>query len=176
MIAVRAVRLPDDQARLLALDRSFTTDRVYRIARTAHSFTLEEVPVRPPLRKDFPLADDLGAGRAWEHGLVAEDAGTVVGFAAFAHRAWNRRTELWHLYVAPSRRGQGIGRLLVETVVAAARDAGTRCVWLETSNLAYPAIQFYRRLGFELCGLDLSLYDPTSVATGEAALYLARPV
>jgi ribosomal protein S18 acetylase RimI-like enzyme len=176
MIAVRPVRLPDDQAQLLALDRSFTTDRVYRIVRTAHSFALEEVPARPPLRKEFPLADDLGAEHAWEHGLVAEAAGAIVGFAAFAHRSWNRRTELWHLYVAPSLRGQGVGRMLVAAVVAAAQAAGTRCVWLETSNLAYPAIRFYRRVGFELCGLDLSLYDPASAAVGETALYFALPV
>lgn len=176
MIAIRPVRLPDDEAQLLALGRTFTTDRVYRIARTAHSFTLDEVSVRPPLRKEFPLADELGENRAWEHGFVAEEAGAIVGFAAFTHRPWNRRTELWHLYVAPAVRGQGVGRALVDTVVAAAREAGARCVWLETSTVAYPAIQFYRRLGFELCGLDLSLYEPASVAPGEAALYFARAV
>ncbi len=176
MVAIRPVRLPDDRASLLALDRSFTTDRIYRIAHTAHSFTLEEVPIQPPLRKEFPLADDLGEDRRWEHGFVAEHAGTVVGFAAIAHRCWNRRTELWHLYVAPRLRGQGVGRALIEAVVVAAQEAGMRCLWLETSNLAYPAIQFYRRVGFELCGLDVSLYDPASGAAGETALYFARPV
>jgi ribosomal protein S18 acetylase RimI-like enzyme len=174
MVAIRPVRLPEDGAALLALDRSFTTDRVYRIVRTADSFTLEAIPAQPPLRKEFPLADDLGAERAWEQGFVAEQAGSVVGFAAFTHRRWNRRTELWHLYVAPHLRGQGVGRTLVEAVLAAAREAGMRCVWLETSNLAYPAIQFYRRVGFVLCGLDVSLYDPSSEAAGETALYFVR--
>lgn len=175
-VAIRPVRLPEDRAALLALDRSFTTDRVYRIVRAADSFALEEIPAQPPLRKEFPLADDLGTERAWEQGFVAEQAGTIVGFAAFTHRRWNRRTELWHLYVAPHRRGQGVGRTLVEAVIAAAREAEMRCVWLETSNLAYPAIQFYRRIGFALCGLDLSLYDPASEAAGETALYFTRPV
>jgi ribosomal protein S18 acetylase RimI-like enzyme len=69
-----------------------------------------------------------------------------------------------------------VGRALVEAVIAAARDAGMRCVWLETSTLAYPAIQFYRRLGFELCGLDASLYDPAGPAARETALYFARPL
>jgi ribosomal protein S18 acetylase RimI-like enzyme len=49
-----------------------------------------------------------------------------------------------------------------------------RCVWLETSTLAYPAIQFYRRRGFELCGLDTSLYDSADPSAGETALYFAR--
>ena len=49
-----------------------------------------------------------------------------------------------------------------------------RCVWLETSNLAYPAIQFYRGVGFELCGLDASLYEGEQA--GETALYFMRPL
>ncbi len=173
---VRPVRLPGDRAAILALDRSFTTDRVYRVVRTPQSFTIVETIAQPPVRKDFPLEADLGAGRVWEQGLVAERAGMVIGFAAFAQQRWNRRTELWHLYVAPQVRRQGVGRALVEAVIAAAKDTGMRCVWLETSNLAYPAIQFYRRMGFELCGPDASLYDPAGPAAGETALYFARPL
>jgi ribosomal protein S18 acetylase RimI-like enzyme len=174
MIALRSVRLPDDRAQLLALDRSFMTDRVYRVLRTADSFTLETVTVDPPIRKELPLAEYLGDGRMWEEGIVAQERGAIIGFAAFAHREWNRRTELWHLYVAAARRREGIGRILVESVIVAARAAGTRSIWLETSTLAYPAIQFYRRLGFTLCGLDISLYDPSGAGAGETALYFAR--
>lgn len=176
MAAIRPARFPNDSVQLRALDRSFTTDRVYRIARTPWSFTLEEVPIQPPLRKDFPLEGDLAEGREWEHCLVAESEGEVVGFAAFAHGRWNRRTELWHLYVGSSHRGQGIGRALIDAVLADARAAGMRCVWLETSTVAYPAIAFYRQVGFELCGLDTSLYDPDRMPTQEAALYFARPL
>jgi len=40
----------------------------------------------------------------------------------------------------------------------------------------YPAIQFYRRLGFRLCGLDETLYRPDDSASvpGEVALFFAR--
>jgi ribosomal-protein-alanine N-acetyltransferase len=34
-------------------------------------------------------------------------------------------------------------------------------------------VQFYQRLGFRLCGLDTRLYDPSSEAGGETALFLA---
>jgi ribosomal protein S18 acetylase RimI-like enzyme len=173
MPTIRPVRLPVDRDQLLALDRSFTTDRTYRVVSTACSFALEEVELRPPVHKDFPLAYDL-EHRTWEVGLVAEMGGSIVGFVAFTHRQWNRRTELWHLYVAPAQRRQGLGRRLIDEVVVAARAAGTRCVWLETSTLAYPAIQFYRHLGFELCGLDTSLYDPGDPTAGETALLFSR--
>jgi ribosomal protein S18 acetylase RimI-like enzyme len=65
---------------------------------------------------------------------------------------------------------------LIAAVTAAARDAGTRCIWLETSNLAWPAIQFYRKMGFELCGLDQSLYDPAGTSGNETALYFMLPL
>src|SRR5215218_10290498 len=97
---VRPVRLPGDRGAILALDRSCTMDRIYRVVRSPQSFAIAETLAQPPLRKDYPLEADLGAGRVWEQGLVAERAGTVVGFAALAHQRWNRRTELWHLYVA----------------------------------------------------------------------------
>jgi ribosomal protein S18 acetylase RimI-like enzyme len=177
VVTVRPVRLPEDQQPLLDLDCSFTTDRVYQIVRAPLAFALEDRAADPPVRKEFPLTDDdFAAGRAWEQGAVAERAGLVVGFTGFTHQRWNRRTEIRHLYVAPWLRGQGLGRMLIEAVAAAAMAVGTRCLWVETSNFAYPAIQFYRRVGFELCGLDTSLYDPTGPAAAETALYFSRPL
>ena len=61
----------------------------------------------------------------------------------------------------------------MRAVIDAARGAGTRCVWLETSSHAWPAIQFYRRLGFDLCGLDATLYDPDGPSGNETALFFA---
>lgn len=159
-----------------ALDRSFTTVNIYRVMQTPLSFTLEQVPVHPAVTKEFPFHADFGGGNEGEHSLVAEDGGSIVGFTAFSHERWNRRTAVWHLYVAPSHRRQGVGSALVETVIEDAHSARTRCVWLETTSLAYPAIQFYRHLGFELCGMDTSLYDPAVNLLGETALYFSRSV
>lgn len=157
-----------------ALDRSFVTDRAYTIARSSSSFALEEVVLDPPVRKEFPLDGEPGGGPEWEQCLVAVGAERIVGVAGFEHQRWNRRTGLWHLHVAPPHRGRGVGGLLVGVVVSEARRAGSRCVWLETSTLAHPAIAFYRRLGFELCGLDTSLYPSGESTAGEVALYFAR--
>jgi ribosomal protein S18 acetylase RimI-like enzyme len=176
MIRIRPVNLSRDRQQLLELDRSFVTDRVYHVVRTDASFMLQEAPVEPPLRKELPLEYDLGAERAWEDGLVGDLDGEIVGFAAWKHEVWNRRTVLWHLYVEANLRGRGVGRELVARVIERARDAGMRAVWLETSSVNYPAIAFYRRLGFTLDGLDLSLYDPSGSAAGETALYFALPL
>jgi ribosomal protein S18 acetylase RimI-like enzyme len=161
---------------LLALDRSVVTERIQRVVRTDVSFSLEDMPIDPPLRKDLPLEYDLGEARTWEDGFVAEFDDEIIGFAAWSHEAWNRRTVLWHLYVAARHRGNGIGGAFVSLVTDQARVAGMRAVWLETSSVNSPAIAFYRRQGFTLCGLDLSLYDPAGSAPGEAALYFVLPL
>ena len=96
-----------------------------------------------------------------------------MGVVSTQYEAWNRRVVIWHLYVSPGDRGRGIGRRLVETAFEAARAAGARNAWLETSNLNVPGVRAYERLGFRLCGLDTSLYDGTP-AEGEVALFFCR--
>jgi ribosomal protein S18 acetylase RimI-like enzyme len=61
----------------------------------------------------------------------------------------------------------------MRSVVAYARHAGARCVWLETRNVNYPAVRFYRRPGFRRCGLDERLYDRATPGREEIALFLA---
>ena len=107
---------------------------------------------------------------------MAEVDGKIAGFVALRFESWNRRAAIWHLYVAPATRGLGLGRKLVDATEQRARSLGARCLWLETSNVNYPAIQFYRRIGFEWCGLDRTLYAPDGDGAGEVALYFSRPI
>ncbi len=173
---IRPMRQPDDDEGVRALDRSFTTDSIYRVIQTPLSFTLEQVRVHPAVTKEFPFDADFGERHEAEHARVAEDGGSIVGFTAFTHERWNRRTAVWHLYVSPSHRRQGVESALVKTVIEDAHSARTRCVWLETTSAAYPPIQFCRHLGFELCGMDTSLYDPAVNSVGETALFLSRSI
>ena len=171
---IRPVDLPSDCASLLELDTAFITDRIYTLAATEASFTLVERAVTPPLRKHFSLAEELGEDRLWQQGFVAVADGAIVGFAAVRYEAWSRRAAIWHLYVAPAQRGRGIGQALLTAVTDYARSVEARCLWLETSSVNYPAIQFYRRMGFTWCGLDLTLYARDGEAAGETALFFAR--
>ena len=96
--------------------------------------------------------------------------------AALSYEAANRRAILWHLYVGPAYRRQGIGRALIDAMVVRAQHYQARCLWLETQDVNYGAIQFYRRVGFECCGLDLSLDDREAAATQETAVFFMRPL
>jgi ribosomal protein S18 acetylase RimI-like enzyme len=176
MITIRPFQLPTDSQAVLQLDTSFRTSRVYDVQATSLAFTLVEEALPTPVRKAFSLEGELDADRLWEVGFVAQDDERIVGFAAARTERWNRRTAIWHLYVVPEQRGVGLGRRLLEAIESYARENQSRCLWLETSNLNYPAIQFYLHMGFQLCGLDQTLYAPDSEAAGETALYFARPI
>ena len=174
MINLRPLRWPDDRAALGALDTSFTTDRVHQVVASDLSFQLQAVAIAPPLHEAYGLAEHVDAFPMFDHIVVAEVETTLVGVAALKLETWNRRAVLWHLYIAPPYCRRGGGHALIDDVVRAAQERQARCLWLETQNVNYGAIQFYRRLGFHCCGLDVSLYDPTGPVAGEIALFFVR--
>ena len=106
--------------------------------------------------------------------VVAEQDGQLVGVAAVKYEPWNRRGEVWHVYVAKAARRRGIGTALMNELVVFARSVGARCLWVETQNVNFPAIQFYRRAGFRFCGLDEAFYDPEGPGPDEIALFWVR--
>jgi ribosomal protein S18 acetylase RimI-like enzyme len=177
MLTIRPARWPDDAPALAALDTSFVTAQLFRLVREEFSARLVEEDLSPPLRKVYPFDPADPAERsAWDWTAVAEDGGGLAGFAAAQYTAWNRRVILWHLYVAPSFRRWGVGTALLTALKQFAQSAGARCVWLETQNVNYPAIQFYCRAGFRFCGFDETLYDPAGQERQEIALFFARMV
>ena len=175
MFVIRPARRLQDIPALSALDISFSTDTVYRVAQDGLSFRLVEETATPPLHKSYPFdpTDPEERGN-WTHAVVAKAGERLVGFAAAQYVAWNRRAVIWHLYVARDYRGQGIGTRLLDSAEGFARDVGARCLWMETQNVNVPAVRFYLRSGFTLCGLDTSLYDPEGPAGGEVALFFSR--
>ncbi len=175
MLHIRSAQWPDDIPAVVTLDTSFVTGTVYRVVPEDLSFRLVEEAVTPPLHKRYPFDPSDPAERAdWDCAVVAEDEGRVVGFAAAQYVAWNRRVVLWHLYVAPDARGSGVGTQLLVSVEDFARSAGAWCLWLETQSVNVPAVRFYQRQGFTLCGLDTRLYDPQGDAGDEVALFFAK--
>lgn len=176
--AVRDAR-PGDAEAMRALDGSFTTRTVYRVAATEDGFTVREIPVDPPLHKVFPAKDGDEYSAAGESAdrrtfVAAGPDGSPVGFAAVSCASWNRRLVIEDIEIAPAHRGQGIGRTLMGRAVEYARERGAGHIWLEVTNVNAPAIHAYRRMGFTFCGLDLTLYDGTA-SSGEHALYMSMP-
>lgn len=97
------------------------------------------------------LGDHLFAPRPFIECLVAEDGGTLVGYALFHTLYSSFRTQpmMWleDLFVTPPSRGHGLGRALL---LAVANQAAARGCWrLSWAVLDWnePAIRFYESLG-----------------------------
>ena len=79
--------------------------------------------------------------------LVARLGGVAVGVGAL--KPLDAATaELKRLYVDPAARGRGIGRALLQRLLADARREGFRRVRLETANFMTEAHALYRSFGF----------------------------
>ena len=174
-IHVRPMDRARDRAAVRAIETTFETAAIYDVEVTPRALTLVERALPAPRVKHYPMGDAFAAWSTWDTGWVAEVDGRVRGFAAVEYEAWHARLVLWHLYVDRGHRRQGLGRALLAEVEADGRRRGARTVWLETTSVNLPGIAAYERLGYRLCGVDVTLYDTLPYAD-EAAVYLSKPL
>ena len=100
-------------------------------------------PVDPRWTADF-LADSR------HHIVVAIDAMEVVGMATAIHYVHpDKAPELWinEVSVAPTHRDQGIGRQLLDALLAHGRKLGCRAAWVLTDRVNPPAERLYESAG-----------------------------
>ncbi|WP_280153125.1 GNAT family N-acetyltransferase [Piscinibacter sp. XHJ-5] len=88
----------------------------------------------------------------------AFDHGHLVGLAAW-HREEMRKLRhkgfVWGVFVAPTHRGQGLARRLLEAVIALARNAeGIRQLNLTAYAANQAAVTLYESLGFVVYGRE----------------------
>lgn len=85
----------------------------------------------------LPYVED---GRCW----VAEADGAVMAFAAVDADA----ASIWALFVDPAHEGRGLGRFLLDRLIAEAKARGIPALNLETAA-GTRAEAFYRRAGWQ---------------------------
>jgi diamine N-acetyltransferase len=103
------------------------------------------------LERGYSLAALAAFVEAPASGLaLASVDGEPVGFVAYQPGAAPGETKLDKLYVLPERHGQGIGRALIEHVVAAARVAGSTTIVLNVNRNNADSIRAYQRCGFAI--------------------------
>jgi GNAT superfamily N-acetyltransferase len=83
--------------------------------------------------------------------LLAGEPACAVALMRFRPGLWSAALEsyLAEIYVVPDRRGQGIGRALMEAAMAAARAEGADHMELGTGEADVVARALYESLGFD---------------------------
>jgi ribosomal protein S18 acetylase RimI-like enzyme len=109
--------------------------------RVAHG--VFDLPVQSALTQEF-LTDDR------HHMMVALDDGEVVGMISAVHYVHpDKPAQLWinEVGVAPSHHRQGIGRLLLDAMLAHGRTLGCTEAWLGTEETNVAARRLYESAG-----------------------------
>lgn len=130
---VRQARFPEDAGALLEIWREFVASPSVSLDHQGNEAEFADLPGKyaPP------------AGRV----LVADGAGGLAGCVAF-RQVGPSICEMKRLYVRPSARGTGLGRRLVERLIAEAREAGYAEMRLDVLEEFRHAQRLYAELGF----------------------------
>ncbi|MGQ0813545.1 MAG: ribosomal protein S18-alanine N-acetyltransferase [Gemmatimonadota bacterium] len=152
--------------------RSLGADVPARIRRRANESQMNSVMIRKMRGTDLPRVMQIekstftmpwsettfrGLLRRTDSDLyVAELRDMVVGYSVFW--AVTDQGELGNVAVAQERRGHGIGRQLVEAVLARASERGVREIFLEVRKSNAGAQNLYRAFGFSEIGKRRNYY------------------
>ena len=111
--------------------------------------------------KSLPGAYAAPSGRL----LIAQCEQQAAGCVAL-RKLEDNICEMKRLYVRPAYRGHGLGRILVERVIAEARAIGYERMRLDTvASSMQDAVELYRRMGFK----EIAPYRANPI---EGALYM----
>ena len=141
-------------------------------------FTLSRQELTKPYKKRWTASEEdyRAYSELVDQGLSfgTYDRGRLVGIAISERTDWNRSLWIREFRIAESHRRRGLGRQLMEKVAADATAKGLRILVCETQNTNVPAMDFYRSVGFEVAGVDLSYYTNSDLAAGEVAVFMKR--
>ena len=106
----------------------------------------EPTPEPPALAERMRQLLDGGDTRV----LLAGDGPDGLAVLRFRASIWSDGLECYlaELYIAPARRGQGLGRQLMEAVLRAARDRGADTMDIGVDEPDVAARRLYESLGF----------------------------
>ncbi len=144
---------------------------------SVHRLERPVVTLRPLRRDDLPAVLEIerrSFAKPWSRAFFEKELSTpfarltvaveegrrplIVGYTC----RWRVTDEVHLLNVAvhPERRGGGIGRQLVEAVIAESRETRARVVFLEVRAGNVVARRLYRHLGFRDLGVRRGYYGP----------------
>jgi L-amino acid N-acyltransferase len=140
------------QIRLARPDDAEAIREIYNHWVTTSTVTFDLVPRSAP-EQDQWLSDRSGAHAV----IVADDEGTIAGFASlspYRDRPAYSTTVEDSVYLHPDHRGRGVGRRLLEELMALATQHGFHSVVARIVGGHDASIALHEAVGFELVGTE----------------------
>lgn len=88
--------------------------------------------------------------------LAAMEGDTLVGYVG--SQTCMDETDMMNIAVSPAHRRKGVGKGLIEALVEALKEKGSRCLTLEVRASNEGAIALYQNMGFAQIGLRKNYY------------------
>ncbi len=161
---------------------NFTSSCAYRVGQDTSGigtiFTITKKDFDSPLNVSKPHSNnDL----SWYNELAALGFSyaaicgtTVQGIVICEPQYWNNTLYIRHLMVEKKMRLKGIGRQLIEECEQRAKAEGFRAIVLEVQSLNGTAIDFYKSLGFNISGTNISLYSNSDILKEDVAIFMHK--
>jgi ribosomal protein S18 acetylase RimI-like enzyme len=104
--------------------------------------------------------------------VVVEEGNRLIGFLDVEIESWRRAAKVCNLLVDEEYRRQGIGTELIERGKGFATKSNCRAIVVETQTTNWPALNFYLKMGFQICAVDDHFYTNRDLERKEVALFL----
>lgn len=101
--------------------------------------------------------NELAGGNSYTAAMDGDDVIGYAGLATTPDEAWVN-----NIAVRRDHQRQGVGRALLESLLAQARAAGVRDVLLEVAVDNEPAQHLYSEYGFATVGVRRGYYQPSN--------------
>jgi len=171
-----------DRDSFLRIVKGYTSNQKYQVVRGSTprktTISLKLTKLSKPYEKiyEYTELELLGYEKLVSEGLSigAFDGERMIGVSIGEYHVWNKSFWVWDFHVDPDFKRHHIGTMMMDEIEKLAVKSHARCIVCETQNTNVPAIKFYRKVGFEIEGVDLSYYTNNDVEGFEVAIFMKK--
>ncbi len=119
------------------------------------------------------MASELAASHTYYLGIFNPH---LIGYAGLSNSPGAFSSDIQTIGIAPSERGKGLGRELMQRLISKAKELGSEQVMLEVRADNEPAISLYKDLGFVQIDVRKRYYQPAGVDALIMRLEIKQPI
>lgn len=181
MVQIKELKTLDIE-KLKSTATGYTSEFVYNISKEESAQKIAFTLIRKKLQSPFIKKDMLDEGLLEHYEQIISNGfcygvytkNEMIGIALAEKEDWNNSLWIWEFHIAKKYRGKGLGTKLMNKIEEIAKDNHLRIMICETQNTNVRAIDFYRKIGFEVESIDLSYYSNQDVDKGEIAIFMKK--